>query len=49
VDQGVTVGVFVVGAPAMGANVGAPVAGDTDGLPGVTMGVPVVGLMEVVV
>jgi hypothetical protein len=32
-DPGVTVGVPVVGATAMEANVGAPVAGDTEGLP----------------
>jgi hypothetical protein len=33
----------------MGVNVGAPVAGDTEGLPGVTVGVLVVGALAVVV
>jgi hypothetical protein len=39
----------VVGATAMGANVGAPVAGNTEGPPGFTVGVPVVGALAVVV
>jgi hypothetical protein len=38
-----------VGATAMGTNVGAPEAQDTKGLPGVTVGVPVVGALAVVV
>jgi hypothetical protein len=33
----------------MGANVGAPVAGDTEGLPGVSLDVPVVGALALVV
>jgi hypothetical protein len=48
-DPGVTVGVSVVGATAMGACMGALKDGDTEGLPGVTVGVPVVGAMAVVV
>jgi hypothetical protein len=47
-DLGVIVGVPVVGATAMEANVGAPVAGDTEGLPGVTVDVLVVGVLAVV-
>jgi hypothetical protein len=39
----------VVEATEVGANVGPPVAGDTKGLPGVTVGVPVVGALAVVV
>jgi hypothetical protein len=34
-DPGVTVGVLVVGATAMGANAVAPVAGDTEWHPGI--------------
>jgi hypothetical protein len=39
----------VVGATAMVANVGAPVGGDTEVLPGMTVGVLVVGALAVVV
>jgi hypothetical protein len=47
-DLGVTVGVPVVGATELGANVGPPVAGDTKGLPGFTVGVSLVGALAVV-
>jgi hypothetical protein len=41
-EPGVTGGGSVLGATTMGANVKAPVAGDTEGLQEVTLGVPVV-------